>query len=103
MFATTEEENENAEKKLTLGTAFAALAAGGAFAADINVKLGVLNDRSGIYSDIAGEGSVIAARLAVEDFKAAEKGSTLKSFRLTTRTSQMSDPTSHASGMIRTV
>ncbi len=61
-------------KKLTLGTAFAALAAGGAFAADINVKLGVLNDRSGIYSDIAGEGSVIAARLAVEDFKAAEKG-----------------------------
>lgn len=61
-------------KTLTLGTAFAALVAGGAFAADINVKLGVLNDRSGVYSDIAGEGSVIATRMAVEDFKAAEKG-----------------------------
>ena len=61
-------------KHLAIGTAVAALVAGGALAADINVKLGVLNDRSGIYSDIAGEGSVIAARMAVEDFKAAEKG-----------------------------
>lgn len=32
------------------------------------VKLGVLNDRSGLYSDLSGEGSVIAARMAVEDF-----------------------------------
>ena len=32
------------------------------------VKLGVLNDRSGLYADLSGEGSVIAARLAVEDF-----------------------------------
>jgi branched-chain amino acid transport system substrate-binding protein len=38
------------------------------------VKIGVLNDRSGTYSDLAGEGSVVAARMAVEDFKAAEKG-----------------------------
>ena len=42
--------------------------------AQVSVKLGVLNDRSGIYSDLTGEGSVIAARMAVEDFKAAEKG-----------------------------
>ncbi|MEP9355225.1 ABC transporter substrate-binding protein [Xanthobacter sp. KR7-65] len=32
------------------------------------VKLGVLNDQSGIYSDLSGQGSVIAARMAVEDF-----------------------------------
>lgn len=32
------------------------------------VKIGVLNDQSGIYVDMAGQGSVIAARLAVEDF-----------------------------------
>ena len=42
--------------------------------ADIDVKIGVLNDRSGIYADLSGEGSVIAARMAVEDFGAAEKG-----------------------------
>ena len=31
------------------------------------MKIGVLNDQSGIYADLAGPGSVIAARLAVED------------------------------------
>lgn len=61
-------------KKLALGTALGALAAGGALAQDIDVKLGVLNDRSGVYADIAGEGSVVATRMAVEDFKAAAKG-----------------------------
>ncbi len=37
-------------------------------------KVGVLNDQSGLYSDIAGLGSVEAARMAVEDFKPEEKG-----------------------------
>jgi branched-chain amino acid transport system substrate-binding protein len=32
------------------------------------VKIGVLNDQSGLYADLAGPGSVVAARLAVEDF-----------------------------------
>src|SRR5262245_21994816 len=45
-----------------------------AVAEDIPVKIGVLNDRSGIYSDLSGEGSVIAARMAVEDFGADAKG-----------------------------
>jgi branched-chain amino acid transport system substrate-binding protein len=45
--------------------------------AQIPVKLGVLNDRTGVYSDLTGEGSVIAARMAVEDFKATEKGITV--------------------------
>ena len=31
------------------------------------IRIGVLNDQSGIYADLAGPGSVIAARLAVED------------------------------------
>ena len=42
--------------------------------AQVSVKLGVLNDRSGQFVDLAGEGSVVAAEMAVEDFKAAAKG-----------------------------
>jgi branched-chain amino acid transport system substrate-binding protein len=57
-----------------LATAATALLAGTAMAQDDTVKIGVLNDRSGIYADISGEGSVIAARLAVEDFGAEGKG-----------------------------
>ncbi len=45
-----------------------------ALAQNIDLKLGVLNDRSGVYADLAGEGSVVAARMAVEDFGAADKG-----------------------------
>ncbi|MFM9816077.1 ABC transporter permease, partial [Streptomyces scabiei] len=32
------------------------------------VKIGVLNDQSGLYADLAGQGSVVAARMAAEDF-----------------------------------
>ncbi len=61
--------------KLILAAAAAALMSGSALAQEkINVKLGVLNDRSGTYADLSGEGSVVAARMAVEDFKAADKG-----------------------------
>jgi branched-chain amino acid transport system substrate-binding protein len=47
-----------------------ALAAGSAQAeiSDGAVRFGVLNDQSGLYADFGGEGSVIAARMAVEDF-----------------------------------
>jgi branched-chain amino acid transport system substrate-binding protein len=38
------------------------------------VKIGVLNDQSGTYSDLTGQGSVVAARMAAEDFGAAKKG-----------------------------
>ncbi|MFN2549558.1 MAG: ABC transporter substrate-binding protein [Myxococcales bacterium] len=31
------------------------------------IKIGVLNDRSGLYADLAGEGSVVAAKMAVEE------------------------------------
>ncbi len=59
--------------RMLLATALVALFAGGA-QAQVSVKLGVLNDRSGLYADLSGEGSVIAARMAAEDFKAKEKG-----------------------------
>ncbi|OGA16157.1 MAG: ABC transporter permease [Betaproteobacteria bacterium RIFCSPLOWO2_02_FULL_66_14] len=38
------------------------------------IKIGVLNDMSGLYADLTGPGSVVAARMAVEDFGAAKKG-----------------------------
>ena len=37
------------------------------------VKIGVLNDQSGLYADLGGQGSVVAAKMAVEDFKAKDK------------------------------
>ncbi|KMO34715.1 ABC transporter permease [Methylobacterium variabile] len=39
-----------------------------ASAAERPVKIGVLNDMSGPYADYQGQGSVIAAQLAIEDF-----------------------------------
>ena len=66
--------------KRTLSSAAAAavlaLAAGAAQAqiSDGVIKIGVLNDMSGLYADLTGPGSVIAAKLAVEDFGAASKG-----------------------------
>jgi branched-chain amino acid transport system substrate-binding protein len=38
------------------------------------IKIGILTDMSSLYSDLAGAGSVAAAKLAVEDFGAAAKG-----------------------------
>jgi branched-chain amino acid transport system substrate-binding protein len=54
----------------------ALLASSSAFAqyTDGVVKIGILSDMSSLYSDITGVGSVVAAKLAVEDFGAAAKG-----------------------------
>jgi branched-chain amino acid transport system substrate-binding protein len=38
------------------------------------IKIGIMNDMSGLYADLTGQGSVVAARMAVEDFGAAKKG-----------------------------
>jgi branched-chain amino acid transport system substrate-binding protein len=38
------------------------------------IKIGVLNDQSSLYADLTGQGSVLAARMAVEDFNVAAKG-----------------------------
>ena len=32
------------------------------------IRIGILNDQSGPYADVGGKGSVIAAKLAVEEF-----------------------------------
>jgi branched-chain amino acid transport system substrate-binding protein len=37
------------------------------------VKIGVLTDMSGVYSDLGGQGSVTAAQMAIDDFKAQAK------------------------------
>jgi len=54
----------------------ALVAASGAQAqiSDGVIRIGVINDMSGLYADITGNGSVVAARMAVEDFGAAKKG-----------------------------
>lgn len=41
---------------------------------DGKVKIGVLTDLSGLYSDLSGAGAVLAVRMAIEDFQAMEKG-----------------------------
>jgi branched-chain amino acid transport system substrate-binding protein len=60
----------------TLVAAACGVAAGAAQAqiTDGVIKIGVMNDMSGLYADIAGPGSVTAAKMAVEDFGAARKG-----------------------------
>src|SRR3954467_15543001 len=52
------------------GIALAALCAlgGGSAMAQGVVRIGVLNDMSGVYSDDQGPGSLLAAQMAVEDF-----------------------------------
>jgi branched-chain amino acid transport system substrate-binding protein len=59
-----------------LGALALALACGSAHAqiSDGVIKIGVMNDMSGLYADLTGPGSVVAARMAVEDFGAAAKG-----------------------------
>ena len=64
-------------KTVLAAAAAVALSAGGAEAqqwSDGVIKIGVMNDMSGTYADLTGIGSVIAARMAAEDFGAAKKG-----------------------------
>jgi branched-chain amino acid transport system substrate-binding protein len=42
--------------------------------AQVNVKIGVMSDMSGLYSDLGGPGSVTAAKMAVDDFNPAAHG-----------------------------
>jgi branched-chain amino acid transport system substrate-binding protein len=55
--------------KKSILTVFAFLVLAGNMQAETSepIKIGVLNDQSGIYADLAGPGSVVAARLAAED------------------------------------
>jgi branched-chain amino acid transport system substrate-binding protein len=58
----------------TLALAAAAVLTSAAQAEDLTVKIGVLNDMSSLYADIGGQGSVIAAKMAVADFNPAAHG-----------------------------
>ena len=60
-------------KYLTGITALAAMLAAGTAQAQTSVKIGVLSDMSSLYSDLAGAGSVAAAKLAIADFAAKNK------------------------------
>ena len=54
-------------KRKAVVTALAAAAAAGAQAqvSDGVVKIGVITDMSSLYSDLSGQGSVLAARMAL--------------------------------------
>ena len=65
---------KNRISAVLLGTALAFGANGAAFAQDKTIKIGVLTDNSGLYSDIGGAGSTLAAQMAVEDSGLAAKG-----------------------------
>jgi branched-chain amino acid transport system substrate-binding protein len=56
-----------------LGLALATIGAAQAQISDNIVKIGVLTDLSGLYSDVAGKGTVVATEMAVEDFMKSDK------------------------------
>jgi branched-chain amino acid transport system substrate-binding protein len=61
--------------RIAASLAFAAAALFGTGAqAQVNVKIGVLSDMSSLYADIGGPGSIVAAKMAVEDFNPAAHG-----------------------------
>jgi branched-chain amino acid transport system substrate-binding protein len=59
---------------LLLGTALSLASAGLAAAQDKTVKIGALSDQSGLYADLGGPGSTLAAQMAVEDSGLIAKG-----------------------------
>jgi branched-chain amino acid transport system substrate-binding protein len=59
---------------LLVGTALTLAAAGAAMADDKVVKIGALSDQSGLYADLGGPGSTLAAQMAAEDSGLTAKG-----------------------------
>lgn len=60
---------------LFVAAALATLSAGAsAQVSDGVIKIGVMNDMSGLYADVSGPGAVVAAKMAIEDVGAAAKG-----------------------------
>src|ERR1700674_2615072 len=59
---------------LLLGTALSLAATSFALAQDKIVKIGALSDQSGLYADLGGPGSTLAAQMAVEDSGLTAKG-----------------------------
>jgi branched-chain amino acid transport system substrate-binding protein len=65
---------KNSISTLLLGTALTLASASFAFAQDKTVKIGALSDQSGLYADLGGPGSTLAAQMAAEDSGLAAKG-----------------------------
>ena len=59
---------------LVLGTSLLFATNGGAMAQDKTARIGVLTDLSGLYADLGGQGSIVAAEMAVEDSGMKAKG-----------------------------
>src|SRR5260370_12059924 len=65
---------KNSSSALLLGTALTLASASFAFAQDKTVKVGALSDQSGLYADLGGPGSTLAAQMAIEDSGLTAKG-----------------------------
>ncbi len=65
---------KNRISALLLGTALALAASGGAFAQDKTVKIGVLTDNSGLYSDLGGAGSTLGGPDGGRGFRPDRQG-----------------------------
>ena len=65
---------KNRALALLLGTALTFATGSLAFAQDKTVKIGSLSDQSGLYADLGGAGSTLAAQMAVEDSGMTAKG-----------------------------
>src|SRR5579872_3948800 len=59
---------------LLLGTALSLSSTGFASAQDKTIKIGALSDQSGLYADLGGPGSTLAAQMAIEDSGLVAKG-----------------------------
>lgn len=68
---------KNRISALLLGTVMALSIASIASADDKVVKIGVLSDQSGLYADLGGPGSTLAAQMAIEDSGLKAKGWTI--------------------------
>jgi branched-chain amino acid transport system substrate-binding protein len=64
----------NIVASLLIGTALSLASASFALAQDKTVKIGALSDQSGLYADLGGPGSTLAAQMAVEDSGLTAKG-----------------------------
>jgi branched-chain amino acid transport system substrate-binding protein len=69
-----EKNMKNTIAAVLIGTTLALAANGGALAQDKTVKVGALSDQSGLYADLGGPGSTLAAQMAIEDSGLTAKG-----------------------------
>ena len=62
------------------------------------VKIGILNDQSGVYADYGGKWSVEAAKMAIEDFGGEVLGQKIELVTADHQTSRISPPRSRDAG-----